>query len=93
MGQTPTTIRSLCIGQTPTTVSVLTKRISAYETSKAYENDKSFGKRIEVIGIPPKLLRGDFFKIMHGTNTHDRKRAYETTKAYETSKNYENESK
>ena len=32
-------LNSLCMGQTPTTVSVLTKRLSAYETSKAYEND------------------------------------------------------
>ena len=34
-------LRLFCLlyGQAPTTVSVLTKRLSAYETSKAYEND------------------------------------------------------
>ncbi len=51
------------------------------------------GNDYQALGIPPKLVRGDIFEIMHGTNTHDRKRAYETTKAYETSKAYENESK
>ena len=44
-----------------------------------------------VVGVCP--MHNVFWKNMHVTNTHNRKRANETTNAYETSKAYENESK